>query len=306
MSGRIVHILRAVGATPWAMQPEKLDAMLEFLQLRAGGVTLSADQVAARIGERKAAPLRPGNAVAVIPIYGVIAQHASLMTDLSSGGATSVDEVSAALDAALADPEIGTIVLDVDSPGGTIYGVEELSRKIFEARSRKRLVAVANALAASAGYWLASAAEELVVTPSGEVGSIGVYGMHVDTTKMDEDEGVRREVFSAGKYKAEGVGGAALTDDARAAWQLRVEAAYDMFVKAVARNRGVTAATVRNGYGEGRVVHAQQAKELGMVDRVASFEETVARYLKPRGKSGSANAETLRRKLALDTAKLDS
>ena len=80
----------------------------------------------------------------------------------------------AAFDRAAADSSIGAIVLNIDSPGGSVYGVEELADKIYKARGTKPVYAVANSLAASAAYWIGSAASQLYVTPSGEVGSIGV------------------------------------------------------------------------------------------------------------------------------------
>jgi len=117
----------------------------------------------------------------------------------------------------------------------------------------------------------------LIVTPSGEVGSIGVVAAHMDISKMAESAGLKVTLVSAGKYKTEGNQFEPLSDEARAALQVRVDDYYAMFVKAVARNRGVSPADVRNGFGEGRVVGAKQAVALGMADRVATLDETLAR-----------------------------
>ena len=297
----MVHILRAAGSTLWAIQLEKLDAVMAFLALRASGERFTREEVTARIGAKPGTPGQPprGSGVAVIPVYGIIAQHMAQVDDLSSGGGTSTEEIGAMFDAALANPDVGTIILAVDSPGGTVYGVPELAARIFAARGQKKIVSVAASLAASASYWLASQADEMVASPSGEVGSIGVYSAHIDMTGAQEQAGMKVEIFSAGKYKAEGALGQALSEEAQVAEQGRVDEMYGMFVADVARGRGVKPADVRGGFGEGRVVGAKQAKALGMVDRVATLEDTVARYLKRAAPRAAANADTLRKDLAL-------
>jgi signal peptide peptidase SppA len=156
--------------------------------------------------------------------------------------------------------------------------VDELSTEIFNARAQKKVVAVSNTLAASAAYYIASAAEEFIVTPSGEAGSIGVYAMHLDFSKQNDMTGVGVEYVSAGKYKVEGNPDQPLSDEARAAMQSRVNDYYNMFVKAVARNRNVKVDDVRNGFGEGRVVGAREAVKLGMADRIATLDQTLARF----------------------------
>ena len=171
-------------------------------------------------------------------------------------------------------------------------GVEELSAEIFQARGQKPITAVANSLAASAAYWIATAADELVVTPSGEVGSIGVFAAHEDVSGMLEQAGVKVNLVSAGRYKTEGNPFEPLTEEARASIQGRVDEYYEQFVSAVARNRGVKRSEVRNGFGEGRVVGAKQAVSLGMADRVGTLDETINRALGGR-RSRGARADDL-------------
>jgi signal peptide peptidase SppA len=187
-------------------------------------------------------------------------------------------------DALLENEAVGTIVLDVDSPGGTVYGVPELAHKIQAGRDRKPIVAVANAEAASAAYWLASAASEIVVTPSGNVGSIGAYAMHVDQTALNESLGVKPKYIAYGKYKTEGNPDEPLSDEAEEEIRKRVNRYGVMFEEAIAANRGVPLATVRADYGQGRMLDADSAKRAGMVDRVESFEATIARLLSDRPK----------------------
>ena len=161
---------------------------------------------------------------------------------------------------------------------------------------------MANTLAASAAYWLASAADEMVVTPSGSVGSIGIVAMHEDVSKALEAEGVKVSIVSAGKYKTEGNPYQPLSVEGRAYLQSQVDQFGGMFVDGVARGRKVSSSQVRNGFGEGRMVLAAGAVRAGMADRVATFDETLARFGARQGPLPAARTvsmERLRRELAL-------
>lgn len=285
-------IIRAVLNTPWAILPEKLAAIEALLAVRAAGGHLSQEEIGAATNGRKPAGTGRVGATAVIPIYGTIHQHAGMMAEYSGG--TSTEAVAQALRAALADPSVGSIVFDVDSPGGAVAGVEELATEIFNSRGQKPMIAVANSLMASAAYWIGSQADEVWITPSGEAGSIGVYAAHEDISKALENDGRKVSLVSAGKYKTEGNQFEALTDEGRAALQGRVDAYYQMFVGAVARGRGKAEATVRNGFGEGRVVGAQTAVETHLADRVGSLAEAVERAGKLASKRARAQADALR------------
>ena len=274
------YVLQAFVETPWAILPHKLAVLEEIVIRHVSGEKLDAEEVQARIhGARRPADRQVGS-VAVMPLFGTIFPRANLMTDIS--GATSAERFGAQFSELVSDPQIGAIILDVDSPGGQVNGVDELSRKIFEARGRKPIIAVANHLMASAAYWIGTAADEVVITPSGELGSIGVFAVHKDMSKAFEQAGVKVSLISEGRYKVEGNPYEPLTEEARTAIQVRVSEAYDAFVQAVARNRGVKSSAVRNGFGEGRVVGAPQAVELGMADRIGTLEETINRLLGPQ------------------------
>ncbi len=213
--------------------------------------------------------------VAVIPIRGLISHRPTLLSQIFGGTATQT--VSRELRQALNDPSVSRVVLDVDSPGGTVEGTVEIAEEIYKARGRKRIIAAVNATGASAAYWIASQATEVCVTPSGQVGSIGIVAMHQDLSKAAEMEGVKISLISAGKYKTETNPFEALGADAREAMQARVNFFYSAFVNAVARGRGVSASQVREGFGQGRMVSAQQAVNENMADRVATMDEEVGR-----------------------------
>lgn len=267
-------LLTAIFEMPWALLPAKLAALIEVVERHEAGVRLTAEEVQARIGSSPAAGQASAGNVAILRLFGTIFPRANLMTETS--GATSAERWAAQFRQLVADTNVGAIVIDTDSPGGAVQGVDELSAEIYRARGQKPIVAVANHLAASAAYWIATAADELVVTPSGQVGSIGVFAAHEDVSRAADTAGVKTTLISAGKFKVEANPYEPLTEEARAAIQARVDEYYSMFVRAVARNRGVPVEAVRSGFGEGRVVGAREAVKLGMADRVATLDEVVA------------------------------
>lgn len=213
--------------------------------------------------------------VGVIPIYGPVDQRMS--GELMKAGGTSLSFVNAAFDALINDPSIGAVVMRYDSPGGGVAGVQELADKIYGARKRKPIYAIADSMAASAAYWLASAASMVIATPGGDVGSVGVYVMHVDKSAAMEKEGFKVTMVQSGKYKTEFSPYAPLSDDARAEAQARVDEIYTKFNAALSRNFDVPIGDVRKGFGQGRVVSADKALELGMAHRVMSFDELIGK-----------------------------
>jgi signal peptide peptidase SppA len=269
------HIITEVLSTPWAILPEKLAAIRELLALRASGQRFTAEEIRARVGDPAKPRPRRGGGVAVIPVYGTLNQRMNLMSEMSGG--TSTERLTQDINEAVRDDAIANIVLDIDSPGGSVFGIEALGDTIYRARSEKPIIAQVNSLAASAAYWLAASATEIVAAPGSYVGSIGVYALHLDQSEHMANEGVRATYVSAGRYKVEGNPFEPLSDEARAAVQRRVDLAYDAFVSAVARGRGVKANEVRNGFGEGRVLHAKDGMAEGMVDRIATLSQTFER-----------------------------
>jgi signal peptide peptidase SppA len=215
--------------------------------------------------------------VGVIPIYGPIEQRMS--GRLMKLGGTSTEEVGVALDALTADASVGAVVLHVDSPGGSSYGVMELSDKIYAARAQKPIHAISDSLAASAGIWLASAASSLSVTPSGDVGSVGVYALHVDESKALETEGIKVTAIQAGKFKLEGAPWEPLTAEAMAHFQEEINYTYGQFVGALARNRGVSKKRVEEDFGQGRLLNAEQALKVGLVDHIQTFEQLMSKLM---------------------------
>lgn len=220
--------------------------------------------------------------VAIVPVMGTITERASIMSRFSGG--VSAEHLTAGLRELAADKSIASVILDVDSPGGSVGGMTELAAEIRALRDTKPVIGVANGLAASAGFWILSQASEVVVTPSGNVGSIGVFTAHEDHSAELEREGVKFTLVHAGKFKVEGNPFGPLDDEARAQIQGRVDAFFDMFIKDIAAGRKVTPRHVRSNFGEGRLLMAVDAKAAGMVDRIATMNDTIARQLRRSGR----------------------
>jgi len=300
------NVLRAFSQKPWAILPEKLAVLEEVVARHAMGEKLDAEAVQAAIHGGKRPVARQVERVAVLPLFGTIFPRANLMTQIS--GATSSEQFGKDFMALVDDPEIDAIVLDVDSPGGYVGGVQELADIIYSARGKKPIVAVSNHTMASAAYWIGTAADEVAVSPSGEVGSIGVFAVHQDVSKALEMDGVKMTIISQGKYKVEGNPYQPLDETAMSSIQTSVDESYASFVAAVARQRGVSIEDVRGGFGEGRMVSAQRAVALGMADRVETLDAVVARLLGSKKPSesfaGSASSDAGKAELERETQSL--
>lgn len=292
-------------STPWAVMPDRLTAIAQVVarwSLNRPASPEVMEQVRAdhmAIEARRGDAARAGNgSIAVLPFYGVSVQRTSAVDDASGSGLMSIQKFTSAFRSAMADDSIGGILIDIDSPGGSVYGVQELANEISNARGQKQVVAIANSLAASAAYWIGSAASEFYITPGGEAGSIGVFAAHTNFAKALENEGVETTLISAGKYKVEGNPYGPLSDEARAHMQSRIDSYYGAFTRSVAKNRGVDVATVRDSMGQGRTYGASDAKNAGMVDDVATFDQVLSKMARAIGKgqtSTKARAAAMQR-----------
>jgi signal peptide peptidase SppA len=283
--------LMPLGRAVWAITEHALGRVAAAQRRLVA--TPAVEGVAARVAAgapraaRRTAGTRAGGAVAVLPLTGLLTPRGSLISLLFGGGYGGLQAFREAFREAIADPDVGAIVLDVDSPGGVVHLVPETAAEIWEARGTKPIVAVSNTLAASGAYWIASQADELVVTPSGEVGSIGVYYLHESWAGWNEQAGIEPTYIYAGKYKTEGNPDEPLSDEAREAWQQDADDLYAMFLEGVAAGRGVSTETVRSEYGEGRTLLAERALAAGMVDRISTLETVVRELLTPTGGAGA-------------------
>jgi len=287
-------------ATPWALMPERLSAVTAVIARWSGDARASDEMMHSVAADRNARDARrqssvsnSGGGIAVLPLYGIVTQRGNMVDDVSGPGTASTQQFSNILRAALQDETVSQILIDIDSPGGSVYGVAELADEIVSARAQKPVVAIANSLAASAAYWIGCSASEFYVTPGGEVGSIGVWQAHQDYSKAMDEAGVKTTLISAGKFKVEGNPYAPLDEEAQGFMQSRVDDYYAAFTKAVAKGRGVPISQVRDGMGQGRVLGADAALASSMVDGIATFEDVVKKMRRDARAQIKPNASRL-------------
>ena len=250
----------------WAMQPEAFAAFM-----RAGDESPQSRSVMGSEPD-DLPPYELVNSVAVIPVEGVILRRSFFSTGLK--------EISAALDAALAAPDVRAVLFSIHSPGGQARGVKEVADAIHAARRVKPCAAWVDGLCASAAYWLASATGAVYAGPSAEVGSIGVILRHMDKSGWNKEMGLAFTYVTAGSYKAVGHPDAALSERDMGVLQARVDAIYEMFCGDVAQRMGL-APDNRAAWADGRDFLAGEAEALGLVTAIVpSRAEAIKQLLK--------------------------
>lgn len=252
-----------VAEAPWAIQPSMLQTIAAIARREGEGV----EAVEARLGRplQNARKVTVRDGVAIVPVTGPVFRYGNLFTSVS--GATSLDVLALDFTAAAADGQVKAIVLAIDSPGGQANGIAELAQMI--ARTEKRVVAYVDGMAASAAYWLASAADEIVVSKTAEVGSIGAV-VAIDTARSKS--GPIEIVSGQSPKKRPDI----TTDEGRAQIQARVDRLAQVFIDDVAQYRGVTSDKVIADFGQGDVRMGSDAVALGMADRVGTLEDVIA------------------------------
>lgn len=237
-------------------------------------------------------PYQVSGTTAVIPLTGPMSKHYTCATWLIGGTAST--EVAYAIRQATKDDSIETILMVIDSPGGEVSGIEDLGNALFAARGIKKTVAVIEDMACSAGYWVASQAEEVWCNRTAWVGNIGVYTVVHDFSKAAAEQGVKVTVVKSAERKGDGVRGAKVEKAAYDHLQELIDTQHANFVAAVARGRGMTTEDVEE-LADGRCHIGQDAVDAGLADRIGSVEDALT-SLQPKGGSyphGVAAAETL-------------
>lgn len=215
---------------------------------------------------------RARDGVAIIPIQGPLSKEPSIWSWIFGG--CDYQTIAKDINAATESPEIHSIILDVDSPGGEVSGCDELSALIDAASRKKKVVAYAGGMCASAAYWLASAANEIVADPCAILGSIGVRATLVDTSKAEEMAGVAVYDIVSDQSPLKAVDPSKESDRARVKDTLTQLAS--VFIGRVAKNRGVTSETVKSNYGRGGVMTGSAALKAGLSDRFGNFESLLS------------------------------
>ena len=209
--------------------------------------------------------------VGIVPIVGVIGKGLSPLEKMM--GAVDVNDVSAAIDAFAANPEVEKIALQVSSPGGTVTGVEELANKIRNLE--KPTMAYTDSEMASAAYWISSAADKVTVSPSSTVGSVGVYIAIPDYSEAAKMQGIKMVVIKSGKFKGAGIEGTSLDEGQLGNLQAGVDTIHAEFKEAVNMKRKMVKAEAM----EGQVFSGKQAAAQGLVTGLAdSFNDALRSF----------------------------
>jgi signal peptide peptidase SppA len=283
----------SLAGRPLALRRDVLEAMLR---------DLAAGRIAAVRQEPPRPAVRAGPGLGILRVTGILEYHPGFLSEFFGRG-TSTADLRIAVRALAADPDVKAIVMLVDSPGGSVDGLQELAAAIRAARQQKPVLAIADPMAASAALWVAAQASEFMVTPSGSVGSVGIYGTHEDVSEMASKLGVKVTLVSAGKYKTEGNPYEPLGTDARAQMQREADAYYKQFVDDLALGRKVSPARVLRDYGEGRMLLAADALKSGMVDRIGTLEAVLSEASNQAATADASFRGELRRfKVAARTA----
>ena len=258
---------------PWAITPEMLLEIQSIYAVHLRGDKLDLAKVEAALGRpldnsQQDSTVQDG--VAVIPVQGAIAKKMNMFSRISGGVSTQL--VGNDITTALNDPAVKGIVLNIDSPGGTVDGTFELAEMIYQSRGKKPIVAFSDGMICSAAYEIASACDSIYISgDTNPVGSIGVVTAHRDVSKAEEKAGIKTTEITAGKYKRMASSYEPLTDEGRADIQDKLDYLYGVFVDTVARNRGVSTEVVLSDMADGRVFIGQQAISNGLVDGVSTM-----------------------------------
>jgi signal peptide peptidase SppA len=266
--------IEAVTNSLWAIRPEAVPLVLA----RLAGITAPAFLGVAWEAAKPTTIGARGNKIAVIPVQGVLSK------DGPSYYGSNYDGIASALETAAGDSEVRHIVLSVDSPGGQVTGLPETAAVVAQVAKVKPVTAMVEGTSASAAYWLTSQAGDVVLTPSGEVGSVGVRMMHVDISQMLEKAGYKVTELYSGNFKTEWSPFKPLSEEAAADMQDRLEATHADFINAVSAGRGnrVSAEATANRFGEGRMFSSDAAKANGLVDSVQASRDFYRAIMPPQ------------------------
>lgn len=254
---------------PLLVNPSYLPVLARTMELQLPAADLAAKQAVFAVSQETGPKLDIQNGAAVIRVYDFLSYRSDLWAWFFGG--TSYEDIRTQFQAALADPSVKTIVLDINSPGGEASGLFDLVDEIYQARGQKPIYAVFNEDGFSGAFAIASAADKRYISRTGSAGSVGVVAMHIDQSGWDAQMGLVYTPVFAGAHKVDYSSHAPLSPEAMAALQEDINAAYDIFVNTVARNLGMTTAAVRAT--EAGIYQGKKAVDIGFADSVMSWNQ---------------------------------
>jgi signal peptide peptidase SppA len=271
----LARLATRVFGTPLLIQPDKLEVILSAVGPRfvIDGFPVAVPELSAHAEQldRETLAVTP-DGLAIIDISGSLVNRSSWLD--AQSGMTSYAQIRGELEAAMASPAIRGILLHIDSNGGECAGCFDLADAIFAMRGAKPIWAVVDDSAFSAAYMLASAADQVFVSRTGGVGSIGVVATHVDASGWDEKAGLKYTMLTAGAHKKDFNAHEPLSEGARSQLQAEIDRLYGLFVDTVARNRGMPAEAVRAT--EARLYFGEGAVAARLADAVFPFDQAAA------------------------------
>lgn len=239
--------------------------------------------------------------VGVIHISGIISRHADMLASFLGMGSAAIENIAKDFQSLLDNDEVKSIILDFDTPGGAITGVNELAEIIYKARGIKPIKAYVTGLACSAGYFLAAACDEIMIDEMGQVGSIGV--MRVVSKQNDKSV-----IFKSSQSPMKNIDGE--SELGKAEYQSKVDYLASIFIDKVAKYRGITSDEVINRGNKGGVLVGAVAVTAGLADRLGSMDSLI-NELNNKGKKENHKEikmqenEKLEEK-AVDTAQIEN
>jgi capsid assembly protease len=266
----------------WALHPAKLDEINAFIEARIADPSFSFDVARGKSGNKAEDRYEIRDGIAIIPVYGVIDKRANMFMEMSGG--TSTELLKRDIRSALDDPKVDAILLDIDSPGGSVDGTKEVADFIFESRGQKPIIAYGNGMMASAAYWIGSAADVIFANDTAMVGSIGVALTHYDRSAQDEQRGIKRTTIYSGKYKRIASDEKPLSDEGKEYLQGMTDTYYSIFVEGISRNRDAPIDLVLEKMADGKDFIGKQAKKAGLIDHIG----TIGKALKMAQQKGKA------------------
>ena len=296
---RDLGIISYLASQRWALHSPVLEAACGVIGRHAAGERASASHIAAVVAgrdaraerrraelaffdddeddapaEEKADPFIMAGNVAVVPVSGVLCKYADMINGSSQPKGMTTDQLADNIYAAAEAPGVQSLLLDIDSPGGTVAGGNDVHDAIAQVRKAGMpVVAVAHDLAASAAYWIACCAEEIYLTPQAEVGSIGVYCVYTDYSRAEANRGIATHVIASGKDKGVGAG-APISHEQLAVIKEDIDRMAAAFKGAVAMSRGLNADRLEE-LATGRTFVGEHAVEVGLADGVTTVRELV-------------------------------
>lgn len=274
---RVIDFARGAA---WGIVPERFDEIE-----RRFHATQITEEMVKRAEKEGALILKLGDAENDSPLYSltddgvaIVSINGPLVKDPFLAwwfDGTTFAQIRAAVSRAMDDSRVAGIVLDVDSPGGTVSGTEETAEAVFGSRGGKPIAAFSSGMIASAAYWIGSAAERVIVSKTAEAGSIGVLMIHREYSELEKRVGIKTTYLKAGRFKAIGNPSEPLSEDARAIFQGQLDQIYSMFVGSVALFRDVEEERVRADMADGRIFIGDRAVASGLADQVGNIQTAV-------------------------------